>query len=161
MVFLFLPLSFLNFTTKQIKMSLQGKVAYITGGTKGIGYGIAESLLEQGMKVAISGRSQKSVDEALKSCTKENVLGLVSDVSKLEDEVKAVKSILEKWGRLDVVMANAGVGHFAPIDVDPEAFNFFEILLDFGLLLSLLCALFDKLFVLVSVDLAIPEFAEF
>ncbi|RUA19260.1 MAG: short chain dehydrogenase [Flavobacteriia bacterium] len=97
-------------------MSLQGKVAYITGGTKGIGYGIAESLLKQGMKVAISGRSQKSVDEALKSFNTDAVLGLVSDVSKLEDEVKAVKSILEKWGRLDVVMANAGVGHFAPID---------------------------------------------
>lgn len=116
MVFLFLPFSFLNFTSKYIIMSLLGKVAYITGGTKGIGYGIAESLLEQGMKVAISGRSPKSVEEALKNFNNDNVLGLVSDVSKLEDEVKAVKAVLEKWGRLDVVMANAGVGHFAPID---------------------------------------------
>lgn len=98
-------------------MSLEGKVAYITGGTKGIGYGIAQSLLEKGMKVAISGRSQNSVDEAMKALdNSENVLGIVSDVSKLEDEKKAVKAILDKWGQLDVVMANAGIGHFAPID---------------------------------------------
>lgn len=98
-------------------MSLEGKVAYITGGTKGIGYGIAQSLLEKGMKVAISGRSHNSVDEAMKALdNSENVLGIVSDVSKLEDEKKAVKAILDKWGQLDVVMANAGIGHFAPID---------------------------------------------
>lgn len=98
-------------------MDLKGKAAYITGGTKGIGYGIAQSLLGQGMKVAISGRSQASVDKAVKALdNSENVLGIVSDVSKLEDEKKAVKTILDKWGRLDVVMANAGVGHFAPID---------------------------------------------
>ncbi|MDF0707044.1 SDR family oxidoreductase [Flagellimonas okinawensis] len=98
-------------------MKLEGKVAYITGGTKGIGYGIAKSLLEQGMKVAISGRSQESADAAVKGLNNpDNVLGLVSDVSKLEDEKKAVATILDKWGHLDVVMANAGVGHFAPID---------------------------------------------
>lgn len=98
-------------------MKLEGKVAYITGGTKGIGYGIAESLLAQGMKVAISGRSQESADVAVKGLNNpDNVLGLVSDVSKLEDEKKAVAAILDKWGQLDVVMANAGVGHFASID---------------------------------------------
>lgn len=98
-------------------MKLEGKVAYITGGTKGIGYGIAESLLEQGMKVAISGRSQESADAAVKGLDRpDHVLGLASDVSQLEDEQKAVAAILDKWGQLDVVMANAGVGHFAPID---------------------------------------------
>ncbi|MFN3138424.1 MAG: SDR family oxidoreductase [Allomuricauda sp.] len=98
-------------------MKLEGKVAYITGGTKGIGYGIAESLLEQGMKVAISGRSQESADAAVKGLDRpDHVLGLVSDVSQLEDEQKAVAAILDKWGQLDVVMANAGVGHFAPVD---------------------------------------------
>lgn len=98
-------------------MNLKGKVAYITGGTKGIGYGIAESLLAQGMKVAISGRSQKSVDEALMGLNnKDNIVGIVSDVSKLADEVNAVETILKQWGQLDVVMANAGVGHFVPID---------------------------------------------
>ncbi|MFC4220759.1 SDR family oxidoreductase [Flagellimonas marina] len=98
-------------------MSLEGKVAYITGGTKGIGYGIAESLLEQGIKVAISGRSQNSVDKAVKSLgSDDNVLGLVSDVTKQKDEIDAVDKILATWGQLDMVMANAGVGIFAPID---------------------------------------------
>lgn len=98
-------------------MELKGKVAYITGGTKGIGYGIAESLLAQGMKVAISGRSTQSVDAAIKKLgDKDRVIGLVSDVSRSEDEKRAVEAIIASWGQLDVVMANAGVGHFAPID---------------------------------------------
>ncbi|MBO0321106.1 SDR family oxidoreductase [Muricauda sp. CAU 1633] len=98
-------------------MKLEGKVAYITGGTKGIGYGIAESLLEQGMKVAISGRNQEGVDWAVKNLGDGNrVLGLVSDVTRQKDEIDAVDKILATWGQLDMVMANAGVGHFAPID---------------------------------------------
>ena len=95
---------------------LKNKVAYITGGTKGIGFGVAKSLLDQGMKVAISGRSKKSVDKALKDFNNDSVLGIVSDVAKMEDENKAVAQVLEKWGQLDVVLANAGVGNFAPID---------------------------------------------
>ena len=98
-------------------MELKGKVAYITGGTKGIGFGIAQSLLQQGMKVAISGRDRKGVDAAVESLYhKGNVIGLCSDVSILKDEEDAVEEVLKTWGRLDVVVANAGVGHFAPID---------------------------------------------
>lgn len=97
-------------------MDLQGKVAYITGGTKGIGFGVAECLLQQGMRVAVSGRSKKGVDQALEALgNHERVLGIVSDVSKLSDERAAVKSILNQWGQLDLVLANAGVGHFAPV----------------------------------------------
>jgi NADP-dependent 3-hydroxy acid dehydrogenase YdfG len=97
-------------------IDLNNKVAYITGGTKGIGFGVAKALLKHGMKVAISGRSQESVDEALKDFNDDSVLGIVSDVAKMEDEKKAVAKILNKWGQLDVVLANAGVGHFAAID---------------------------------------------
>ncbi len=98
-------------------MKLEGKVAYITGGTKGIGYGIAECLLKEGMKVAISGRNQEGVDWAVKNLGDGGrVLGMVSDVTKLEDEKQAVDRILATWGQLDMVMANAGVGIFAPID---------------------------------------------
>lgn len=101
----------------KIKMNLKGKVAYITGGSKGIGYGTAKILLAAGMKVAISGRTLRSVQEVAKSLGNEsNVLALESDVTKHEDENKAVAEIINKWGQLDVVLANAGVGNFAPID---------------------------------------------
>ena len=98
-------------------MDLKGKVAYITGGTKGIGYGVAKVLMDQGMKVAISGRYAKTAQQAAASLgSSDNVIGLASNVGVLEDEIKAVKQIIEKWGQLDLVLANAGVGHFAPID---------------------------------------------
>ncbi len=95
---------------------LKGKVAYITGGSKGIGYGIAETLLAQGMKVAISGRHQEDLDNAAKALGGSKVLPLVSDVCRLPDEKAAVQKILDRWGQVDVVVANAGVGHFAPVD---------------------------------------------
>jgi len=96
---------------------LKGKVAYITGGSKGIGYGVAEKLIAAGMKVAISGRTLKTVETAAEYLgNSDKVLPLASDVTKLGDEKKAIESILDTWGQLDVVLANAGVGHFAPID---------------------------------------------
>ena len=98
-------------------MSLKHKVAYITGGSKGIGFGVAQKLISAGMKVAISGRTIKTVQQAAEYLGDENVvLALESDVTKLSDEKIAVNKILAKWGQLDVVLANAGVGHFAPID---------------------------------------------
>lgn len=98
-------------------IDLKDKVAYITGGSKGIGYGVAAKLLEVGMKVAISGRTLETVQEAAHQLGKEDqVLALVSDVTNHGDEENAVQQILNKWGHLDVVLANAGVGHFSPID---------------------------------------------
>lgn len=96
---------------------LTGRVAYITGGSKGIGFGVAKKLLDSGMKVAISGRNKTSLEAATKQLgAGPNIFTLVSDVTKLEDEHNAIAQILQKWGKLDVVVANAGVGHFAPID---------------------------------------------
>ena len=96
---------------------LKNKVVYITGGSKGIGFGVASKLLEAGMKVAISSRLLENAEKAANKLGKaDNVLAIASDVSKLGDEKLAVKKILEKWGKLDVVVANAGVGHFAPVD---------------------------------------------
>lgn len=96
---------------------LTGQVAYITGGSKGIGFGVAKKLLDSGMKVAISGRNKASLEVATKYLgAGPDILALVSDVTILENQRNAVEQIIEKWGKLDVVVANAGVGHFAPID---------------------------------------------
>ena len=98
--------------------SLSNKVAYITGGSKGIGYGIAEKLLNLGMKVAITSRNLSAAKEAAALLNKDSsmVLALESDVTSLTDEMKTIKTVLDHFGQLDVLIANAGVGHFAPID---------------------------------------------
>ena len=66
--------------------NIEGKVAYITGGTKGIGLGIAKALVENGVKVAISGRNIDDVEKARHYLGKENVLAIQSDVRFFEDE---------------------------------------------------------------------------
>ncbi len=95
---------------------VKNKVAYITGGSKGIGLGITRVLLGAGMRVAISGRSRKSLDEAEAVLESENLLALQSDVTKPMDERKAIEKVLDKWGQIDIVIANAGVGYFAAVD---------------------------------------------
>lgn len=92
------------------------KVAYITGGSKGIGLGVAKSLLEDGYKVAISGRKMESLQKAKTTLQSDQVLIIQSDVKNIEDETNAIDQITSKWGQLDVVIANAGVGHFKSIE---------------------------------------------
>lgn len=101
---------------------LQGKVAYITGGSKGIGFGVAKTLLEQGMKVAITSRNLAAAQEAAKQLSEDEskVLALASDVSSMQSEVKAVQATIDKFGQLDVLVANAGVGYFANIETLSE-----------------------------------------
>ena len=100
--------------------SIQNKVALITGASKGIGFGIAEALLKQGVKVAITSRSQANADEAAKKLGTD-VLAIAADVKDFESQQKAVEKVIAKFGALDFLIANAGVGHFAPIDeLDPK-----------------------------------------
>jgi 3-oxoacyl-[acyl-carrier protein] reductase len=95
----------------------KNKVALITGGSKGIGFGIAEALLKAGYKVAITSRNQESADEAVEKLSDlGEILGLAADVKDLSSQEQAVQTVISKWGQLDVLIANAGVGHFAPID---------------------------------------------
>lgn len=104
--------------------SLQ-KVAYITGGTKGIGKGIAQALLENNYKVAISGRDLANVQEIASELGKANqVIAIQSDVRNFEEEEQAINTIVEQFGRVDVVIANAGLGIFASIeDLSLEDWN--------------------------------------
>ncbi|MFT4566433.1 MAG: 3-oxoacyl-[acyl-carrier protein] reductase [Saprospiraceae bacterium] len=95
------------------------KVCLITGGTKGIGLGIAHALLAKGAKVIITGRSkentQKVVDQLLKKYP-DKVIGAGADVRIYEDQQRAIKEAVVKWGKVDVAIANAGVGHFESIE---------------------------------------------
>ncbi len=105
-----------NLLQNIMKMSqLKDKVVLITGGTKGIGYGIAEALLSKGMKVAITGRSIESAAQAAATLGP-NAIGIQADVKSLESQEKAVAEVIETFGQLDVLLANAGVGHFASIE---------------------------------------------
>lgn len=96
----------------------KGKVVYITGGSKGIGKGIAQFLLLKGFRIAISGRQLNAVKDAAKSMQgdQSQILCLQSDVRDPDNEREAVTKIIDKWGSLDVLIANAGVGIFASIE---------------------------------------------
>jgi NAD(P)-dependent dehydrogenase (short-subunit alcohol dehydrogenase family) len=98
--------------------NLTDKIAYITGGSKGIGYGVAKTLLQNGMKVAITSRSLSAAKKAAESLDKDQsrVLALESDVSSMDSETRAIKAVIDRFGRLDLLVANAGVGHFANIE---------------------------------------------
>ncbi|NND05962.1 MAG: SDR family oxidoreductase [Saprospiraceae bacterium] len=98
--------------------TLQGKSALITGGSKGIGYAIAEAMVSQGMNVMITARSENDLIQAAQALAKAGtgkVEWMTSDVRKLEDEKVAVGKTIDAFGSLDVLIANAGVGHFGSI----------------------------------------------
>ncbi len=100
------------------------KTALITGGSKGIGYAVAEALINDGIKVAITARNKEEVVKAAASLNKikaGSALGFQSDVKNMASQEAVVQQIISNWGRLDYVIANAGVGHFASIqELTPE-----------------------------------------
>jgi NAD(P)-dependent dehydrogenase (short-subunit alcohol dehydrogenase family) len=99
---------------------LEGKVAVVTGGNSGIGLASAKRLQEEGAKVAIAGRSQKTLDEAVKAIGN-GVLAIQADVSRLEDIDKIFSTVQKKLGKIDVLFVNAGVAKFAPLTQTSEA----------------------------------------
>lgn len=109
--------------------NLKGKVALITGGTKGIGFGVAEALLNEGIKVVITSRDEKSANNAAKLLASKTettgaVIGVQADVRQLESQQKAVNQALTTFGQLDIVVANAGLGYFGSIeDITSEQWN--------------------------------------
>jgi len=100
------------------------RTALITGGSKGIGYGVAEVLIKEGIKVAITSRSSVTAELAaakLNEIKPGHALGMAADVRDLASPQRVVDAIVQQWERLDYVIANAGVGHFAPIqELTPE-----------------------------------------
>jgi NAD(P)-dependent dehydrogenase (short-subunit alcohol dehydrogenase family) len=98
---------------------LQGKVAVVTGGNSGIGLATAQRFLEEGAKVAISGRNHKTLDEASKLLGKD-VLAVQADTALIDDTEKLLSKAAEKFGKIDVLFINAGVAKFAPLTDTPE-----------------------------------------
>ena len=94
------------------------KTALITGGSKGIGYGIAEAMLKEKFSVAITGRNENALNQAVEKLKTSGgeVMGIACDVRDYSAQQKVVEQIVKKWKSLDVLIANAGVGNFAPID---------------------------------------------
>lgn len=106
---------------------MKGKVALITGGTKGIGLGIAHSLLELGVKVAITGRKQEDCDRVAKSLSEQyntDVMGVSCDVRNYDSQVACADKVAHAWGGIDYVIANAGLGVFKSVqDISIEEWN--------------------------------------
>src|ERR1700676_225891 len=98
---------------------LEGKVAVITGGNSGIGLAAAKRL-QEGAKIAILGRSRKTLDEAVKTIGN-GVVAVQGDVAKLTDEDKLYAEVSQKLGTIDALFVNAGVAKFAPFAETSES----------------------------------------
>src|SRR6266851_7826971 len=106
---------------------LEGKVAVITGGNSGIGLATAKEFKEQGARVVITGRDQQTLDDAKREIGSD-VLAVRSDTSSLTEIDKLYAAVKEKFGRIDVLFVNAGVGKFAPVETVTE--ELFDSIMD-------------------------------
>jgi NAD(P)-dependent dehydrogenase (short-subunit alcohol dehydrogenase family) len=98
---------------------LEGKIALVTGGTSGIGFATAKRFVSEGARVIITGRRKEVLDGAAKELGNQ-VIGIQADSGKLDDLDRLYAQIKAKYGRLDVIFANAGGGEFATIDQATE-----------------------------------------
>ena len=99
----------------------KGKVAVVTGGNSGIGLATAKAYVREGAKVAITGRS----DATLKSAQKElgpDALVIKADMSKIVEIASAMEQVKQKFGRIDALFVNAGIGKFVPFEEVTEEF---------------------------------------
>ena len=102
-------------------MDISGARALVTGGSEGIGYGIAAALAAKGARVAIMGRNPVKLQAAVDNL---GVKGIQGDVSREEDAQAAVNQFVTEFGGIDILVNNAGFGYFAPlVDLDKEKFE--------------------------------------
>ncbi|MCX8022236.1 MAG: SDR family oxidoreductase [Syntrophorhabdaceae bacterium] len=90
-------------------MSFEGQVVFITGGAKGLGKEMARAFLEEGAFVAVNDISDGAVDGFLKEFEGREAVALKGDVVNYEDVERVVQSIIDKWGRIDILINNAGI----------------------------------------------------
>ena len=102
-------------------MNLSDKVALVTGGSSGIGRAIAESLIDAGAKVAITGRDEARLTN---TATAIGAHAIQADVSREQDVERTYKQVLDAFGDLDILVNNAGVGVFKPlVEMDLSSFE--------------------------------------
>lgn len=102
---------------------LNNKVAVITGGSSGIGLATAKLFAEQGAKVAVTGRKQESLDSAV-AAIGHGAIGIQGDVASVSDLVRLYRTVGEKLGKIDVLIANAAIYTLAPLaDFTEEMFD--------------------------------------
>lgn len=102
---------------------LKNKVAVVTGGSSGIGLSIATSFAQQGARVVITGRNKTALDKAVSEIGLGSI-ALQGDVSNLQDLTRIYRSVNEKFGNIDVLVANAGIYIIAPLnDFTEEQFD--------------------------------------
>ena len=118
-----------------IALDLDGRVALITGGSRGIGRGIAEAFLEAGADVAICGRTEP---DALPSAGDESAVFFAADVRDADEAGRMVDAVAERFGRLDILVNNAGGAPFA--DAATASPRFSEKVIQLNLVAALHCA---------------------
>lgn len=107
---------------------LEGKVAVVTGGTRGIGFAIVKAFLEEGATVALFGSRQETVDKALSAIKAENadakVMGIAPDLTDYKAVEEAMDAVKNAYGKIDILANNAGISAREPLyDYDPAAFE--------------------------------------
>ena len=115
-------------TSMDVSGMLDGKVAIVTGGTRGIGYAIVQKFLEAGARVALFGSRQETVDKALEQIREgkeeAEVMGLFPALENYQEVAEAMETVRNQFGRLDILVNNAGISARETLyDYRPEDFE--------------------------------------
>jgi 3-oxoacyl-[acyl-carrier protein] reductase len=100
-------------------IEFKGKSAVVTGGTRGIGRAIAEALAADGIDVVIAARHEqdcRNVADEISGTSNGRAVGVAADVTRNEDCQRIIQAAIDSFNRLDILINNAGIGGFAPVD---------------------------------------------